>query len=394
MTVNLELKFDKTAQLLYVARLKMNLFPTILSIFLFFVSFTASSNILAIFSRPSYSHQSVFRGVTEKLLENGHKLTLMTTHPSDIEKNHENVTLIDVSFTVKLFEKGLSDVFEKKLKGWKDAFYFITDYEALVVNEQLQSEGMQTLLQDKAAKFDLLLIEIGGFSPFHAFAERFQIPVVGISSADTFSGGHEVMGNVINPIAHPERILPFKMAKTFKQRIISCLLMLFMKLILVPRAVENYEPIVREHFPEVTKTFQELVSNVDLLLVNAHPALGFIRPVLANTIQLGFLHIKPPKPLPKDLQQLLDTSEHGVIYMSFGTIIKPNFYNKNSTNFLEAFSEVPYDVLWKYEGEDFSSFPSNVHIRKWFPQSDLLAHPKVKLFITHGVSSWIVHKNC
>lgn len=160
-----------------------------------------------------------------------------------------------------------------------------------------------------------------------------------------------------------------------------------MKFMIIPRAVENYEPIVKEHFPGNTKTYRELISNVDLQLVNAHPALGFLRPILPNTIQLGFLHIKPAKTLPEDLQKLLDTSEHGVIYMSFGTIVTPKLYNKNYTNFMEAFADIPFDILWKHEGETFTSTPSNVHIRKWFPQSDLLAHPKLKLFISHGVSS-------
>jgi glucuronosyltransferase len=316
----------------------------------------------------------------------------MTTHPSDAERNHRNVTLIDVSFSVEVFTKTLNNLFEKKSAGWKSAFYQMTDGEALLVSEQLKSDEMQKVLKDKTVKFDVLLLETGGFSPFHVLADHFKIPVVGVSSADAFSIGHEIMGNVANPIAHPERILPFTMTRNFKQRIGSCLFVLLMKFVILPRAVENYKPIVREHFPENTKNYHELVGNVDLQLVNAHPALGFLRPILPNTIQLGFLHIKPPQSLPSDLQTLLDSSKHGVIFMSFGTIVTPKLYNKNYTNFLEAFADIPYDILWKFDAENFISVPSNVHIRKWFPQSDLLAHPKIKLFITHGVSSTTFNK--
>lgn len=41
-------------------------------------------------------------------------------------------------------------------------------------------------------------------------------------------------------------------------------------------------------------------------------------------------------------------------------------------------------VLWKWEDENIPNLPANVRVAKWMPQSDILAHPNVKLFITHG----------
>lgn len=346
------------------------------------VSFAA--NILCIFPKPAYSHQLVYRGVTEKLLERGHRLTLLTTHPSDLEKSHENVTLVDVSFSVKIF-KDLIDEMDQLKGSWKDSFHKMVDSETALIDKQLSSDEMQKLIGDRSQKFDLLLLETAGSSPMHAFAEHFNIPVVGISSSDAFSSGHEIMGNVMNPIAHPDRILPFTIAKTFLERFGSCLFNLLMKFVIIPRAEENYKPIMKKHFPNVNKSYYELVSNVDLQLVNAHPALRFNRPILSNTIQLGFLHIKPPKSLSSDLLNIVDNSKSGVIYMSFGTVVTSKMAEENFESFMKAFAELPYDVLWKYDGEVSDSLPPNVHLDKWFPQSDLLAHANVKLFITHGV---------
>jgi glucuronosyltransferase len=41
-------------------------------------------------------------------------------------------------------------------------------------------------------------------------------------------------------------------------------------------------------------------------------------------------------------------------------------------SFVEALSEFPQRVLWKYESTIIGDLPKNVMIRKWFPQRDIL----------------------
>lgn len=40
--------------------------------------------------------------------------------------------------------------------------------------------------------------------------------------------------------------------------------------------------------------------------------------------------------------------------------------------------------MWKFEDESLENVPSNVMIRKWMPQNDILANSNVILFISHG----------
>jgi glucuronosyltransferase len=52
--------------------------------------------------------------------------------------------------------------------------------------------------------------------------------------------------------------------------------------------------------------------------------------------------------------------------------------------FLDTFKKLPYGIIWKWEEETIADLPANVMIRKWLPQSDILADSHVKVFMTHG----------
>lgn len=52
------------------------------------------------------------------------------------------------------------------------------------------------------------------------------------------------------------------------------------------------------------------------------------------------------------------------------------------THFLDKFQNIKQKVLWKFETE-LPNLPNNVKIGKWLPQNDILAHPNIKLFISH-----------
>lgn len=53
---------------------------------------------------------------------------------------------------------------------------------------------------------------------------------------------------------------------------------------------------------------------------------------------------------------------------------------EKAQQFFDVFRQVLQRVVWRYIG----AVPENVKLMSWLPQNDLLGHPTVKAFITHG----------
>lgn len=107
--------------------------------------------------------------------------------------------------------------------------------------------------------------------------------------------------------------------------------------------------------------------------------------MMPGIVNIGGCHIKEPKPLPQDLQEYLDQSTNGVIIFSMGSLLpssKMPIAQRDA--FLTVFGQLKQNVIWKFEDNSLPNIPANVRMEKWIPQSDILAHPNVVLFITHG----------
>lgn len=69
--------------------------------------------------------------------------------------------------------------------------------------------------------------------------------------------------------------------------------------------------------------------------------------------------------------------------MSLGSNVRSSDLSQEKlTIFLNKFKSIKQKVVWKFE-TDLPNKPDNVIIGKWLPQNDILAHPNVKVFISH-----------
>lgn len=69
--------------------------------------------------------------------------------------------------------------------------------------------------------------------------------------------------------------------------------------------------------------------------------------------------------------------------MSLGSNVRSSDLSEEKLSiFLNKFKSIKQKIVWKFE-TDLPNKPDNVIVGKWLPQNDILAHPNVKVFISH-----------
>ncbi|XP_052591908.1 UDP-glucuronosyltransferase 2B7-like isoform X2 [Peromyscus californicus insignis] len=131
-------------------------------------------------------------------------------------------------------------------------------------------------------------------------------------------------------------------------------------------------------------TLAEMMKKTEMWLIRSYWDLEFPRPVLPNVVFIGGHHCKPAKPLPKEIEDFVQSSgEHGIVVFSLGSMVS-NMTEEKAMAIASALAQIPQKVLWRFEGKKPKNLGPNTHVYKWIPQNDLLGHPKTKAFVTHG----------
>ncbi|XP_045735398.1 UDP-glucuronosyltransferase 2A2 isoform X1 [Mirounga angustirostris] len=136
-------------------------------------------------------------------------------------------------------------------------------------------------------------------------------------------------------------------------------------------------------------TLCEIMGKAEIWLIRTYWDFEFPRPYLPNFEFVGGLHCKPAKPLPKEMEEFVQSSgEDGIVVFSLGSMVK-NLKDEKANLIASAFAQIPQKVLWKYKGKKPDTLGANTRLYDWIPQNDLLGHPKTKAFITHGGTNGI-----
>ncbi|XP_026494213.2 UDP-glycosyltransferase UGT5-like [Vanessa tameamea] len=342
-----------------------------------------SASILALFSSLSFSDHVVYRGYISLLAQKGHSIVVMTPYPGHFGfPESEKIVELNVGEESALFWEEYN-----KLMIDTDDYYSrmkeINDCSIKVAVAQLKSKPMTALLINPNVKFDLVITE-ADVPVLYAVADKYQAPHIAITTSSGKIHQYESKGSPIHPILYPD-------VNSLNYRNLSR----WQKLVEINRYYNTRSEYYNNYLPRceiaarkiftLTKSLQEIEYDIDLLLVAANPLLIGNRPSSPAIAYVDRMHIKPGFQLPEELKKILDSATKGAVYFSLGAIQEPEHLSVNVLQTLaDAFRELPYLVLWKIANTTMVDIPKNVIANAWFPQQEVLAHPNVKAFITHG----------
>ncbi|XP_071548829.1 UDP-glycosyltransferase UGT5-like [Panulirus ornatus] len=212
------------------------------------------------------------------------------------------------------------------------------------------------------------------------------VPLILVSVRGLDSRGSAMLGNIHHPAYVPNFFADYPHPMSFFDRLRNLFYHIYFPCYW---GLWGYMPKIQkevsEHLPDIPPLL-EIERNASLVLVNYQSVTGYAIPVLPSEVDVGGIHCVPGKPLPQDLDSWVKgAGTSGVIYFSFGTVATgTKMPLKYRDLFVEAMARLAeYRFIWKFESTPVR-VSNNVLVQKYFPQQDLLADPRVKLFISHG----------
>ncbi|XP_030571713.1 UDP-glucuronosyltransferase 1-10 [Drosophila novamexicana] len=343
-----------------------------------------SAKILAVFPFPGKSQYIFAEQYLKELAKRDHNVTVINTFGSN--QTEPNFNVIGATKIHELMAAYSSADYNQQASQWT-VLTMTTVFLNMLTSSVLEDEKVKQLLEG-AETFDLVLLETVQTEALFGLAQHFKAITMGISSYGTDRHIDELMGN-ISPLSFNPMLLSSRTEHmSYEQRLWNIwdasLGWLHKRLVHMPSQQQLY----KQYFPQASRTLEQVLDNFSLMLLGQHFTLSYPRPYLPNMIEVGGLHLqhsREPQPLPVELAKFVADAQHGVIYFSMGSNVKSaDLPVATRQVLLQAFGSLKQRVLWKFEQEQLEDQPKNVLISKWFPQPDILAHPNVKLFITHG----------
>ncbi|XP_063700442.1 UDP-glucosyltransferase 2-like [Culicoides brevitarsis] len=361
----------------------------LLPAFFFIILFNAATSyrILGLFIHPGRSHYVVYSPLMKTLAQRGHNVTVVSYFPEKTAISNYR----DLPFAAKIdltesFDISRYTPINGNYLGYFRELFELAAWGNMACEGALNDPVIDLLLKmHEKAPFDLVITEFFETDCMLGVIWKMQVPFIGLSSCVLMPWHPDRIATPSTPSHIASEFVGFTEKMSFYERFVSFTVSNSVKFLYRWLVERKDNELLAAKFGEGIPDVHEIAKNTSFIFVNQHFSLHQARPMAPNLIEIGGIHIQDEKPLEKELKSILDAATNGVILMSWGSMINASTMETGVRDiFLNVFRGLEQKVVWKYETEKIENLPKNVVLRKWIQQRDILCHPNVKVFISHG----------
>ena len=188
------------------------------------------------------------------------------------------------------------------------------------------------------------------------------------------------MRTLIHPAAYPASMaFPLTDRMTYIQRFANS--MLYIVFLLMPDLVNPADIVgtFAPDFPHITN--EQLKARTALYLLDTDELIDYHLPTYPNVKYVGGVATRPAVPLTGDIKVFLDSALDGAVLVSFGSVVD-SFPDDVMNKLFGVFQKSPsLKFIFRFGNE--TRIDKNVMLMPWLPQNDVLAHPNIKVFVSH-----------
>uniref|UniRef100_A0A2K6GIY1 glucuronosyltransferase n=1 Tax=Propithecus coquereli TaxID=379532 RepID=A0A2K6GIY1_PROCO len=304
-----------------------------------------------------YSHWMNMKIILDELVQRGHEVTVLASSVSVlIDPSKTSAIKFEVyptslskddfdGFLMKLLDRAIYDLprdtFWSHASQIQEMMWGFSEVMRKLCKDAVLNKKLMTRLQE--SKFDVLLADGVGFCA-DMLAEILKTPLV---YSLRFSPGYTYEKHS-GGLLFPPSYVPVVMSElsdqmTFMERVQNMIYMLYFDFWLQAYDKKKWDHLYLQVLGRPT-TFYETMKKADMWLIRTYWDFDFPRPLLPNFDFVGGLHCKPAKPLPKDMEDFVQSSgENGVVVFSLGSMIS-NMTEERANVIASALAQIPQKI--------------------------------------------------
>ncbi|ELV11867.1 UDP-glucuronosyltransferase 2B31, partial [Tupaia chinensis] len=318
-------------------------------------SFGSSGKVLV--WPTEYSHWINMKIILDELTQRGHEVMVLTPSASIfVDPNKKSTIKFQVYPTAKtkddfehlymqIINKWIYDIprdtFFEYFKQVQEVLWDYFDHFQKLCKEVVLNTKLMTKLRE--SRYDVILADPLGPCG-ELLAELLKIPLV---YSLRFSPG-STWEKHSGAVPFPPSYVPVVMSEltdqmTFMERVKNMIYVLYFDFWFQSLDEKKWDQFYSEILGRPT-TLSEIMGKADIWLIRTYWDLEFPRPLLPNFDFVGGLHCKPAKPLPKEMEDFVQSSgENGVVVFSLGSMVS-NITEDRANVIASALAQIPQKV--------------------------------------------------